>query len=837
MHKLFLLSFLFGSLYYTNYQNSFIKNEASNISNLDIRDIKPIFTRNDGKYFYHMETKMVGEVEYTPYTYINNNGFYELKDDLSKNVEITLDNFYLKQNLIFIHYPKKYRFEENRFIWTESTHKVDREFYTQYNFTYRCDDYKYCLNKTSINRSYIKSASVSEGSSEKVTYTLDEQKAKFINVIVNTFSQSLYFKSNEVKFSLSDYIDLVEYSNNLVSFSSRIPLNNIYYWYQGLYPNSDNENESIYSTYAFNTFNDASDIILNKYYEIALDENNSHYSESAYSVNGYLDELVYCNKKYRNIKIYDGYLSKETNMNNEFYLLRLPGSYSDPVAILKEWVPENYTAESYLKEIIKYHIIDNQVIKKCDYSTPISERAVEYQNNHIYDKDTIFLDKLVIKDYKTDLISDIRYNWLSVTYKIINDNGTFKISTTNFNNEKDISFDLYGYYKIVETNFSKTNTLNDVIIKSDDRKLLQIKSLSKEISDDQLNNPSNQIYLKNMTSNDIELVFPYFDSSLINITHNGVEKELFNYVDYKATTNNSYITFPKYTINEIGNYIFKISNRYGLTNTIKVNISNSKPDIKIDADNDKFQLEINTPDGGLNSISSFYLKRAFYKKEESDVQYEQINNSTPYIYEEVRDSTPFVTFSKSKEEFLLNNIFTFYPKVNDLTYYQIIRLYLKDSYGNIIDVTYKWYYLNNKIINDDKVNQEIDVIFDKNVIEVEGSTYYTFISNVKTNIEYEINIVSGENNIVINKEENKITGISIGESKLRFIFNPSSNENKAIKDFKIIVTNKPQSTNKTSEKKSDSNNIILYSAIGGGALLSLIIIVKVVLNKRKVKVK
>ena len=112
MHKLFLLSFLFGSLFGTNYQNSFIKNEASNISNLDIRDIKPIFTRNDGKYFYHMETKMVGEVEYTPYTYINSNGFYELKDDLSKNVEITLDNFYLKQNLIFIHYPKKYRFEE-----------------------------------------------------------------------------------------------------------------------------------------------------------------------------------------------------------------------------------------------------------------------------------------------------------------------------------------------------------------------------------------------------------------------------------------------------------------------------------------------------------------------------------------------------------------------------------------------------------------------------------------------------------------------------------------------------------------------------------------------------
>ena len=834
MYKLFLLSILLTpSLTKFNYLNLF-KNEASNITSLSSDDVRPIFTKDGDKYFYHLETKMQGEVEYIPYTYIDIDGYYQLKDDLSKNVEINPDNFSLNQKLIYIHYPLTYRFEENRFSYIISNHKADREFYSQYNFEYNCSDYKYCLNKTVFTKSYIKSVSTTEGSSDKTNYSLESQKAKFIDSVVSFFSQNLYFKSNEISFNISNYINLLDYGNKFNTFSSRIPLNNIYYWYQGLYPNSDNEKESIYSTYAFNTFNDASDVISNKYYEIAIDESNSHYSESSYSVNGYLDEFIYCNKKYTNIKLYDGYLSKETHNKDEFYLLRLPGLYSDPVAILKEWIPGNYTPELYLKEIIRYYIIDNQVIRKCNYLTPISERAQEYPNNVIYDKETIFLDKLDIDNIKTDLASDIRYTWLSITYKIINSNGTFKISTSNFQNEKGISFDNYGYYKIVETNFYGSKTLNDIILKSDDRKLLQIKSNSEQISDDQLNNPSNQVYLTNKTNSDIELEFPYFDSSLISIKHNGVEKELFNYIDYQLTTINSQITFPKYTISEVGSYVFTISNRFGLSNTIKLNISNLKTDLKIDADNDRFILEINTPDGGLNSISSFYIKRAFYKKENSNVQYELINNSVPYIYEEVRDSSPFVELSKSKEEYLLNNIFTFYPKVDSITYYQVIKIYLKDAYGNIIDDTYKWNYVEQST-NINNQNYDVDVVFDSNTIELDSSIYYEIIKKDNIKPSYEIMFLSGENNLIINKEENKITASSLGESEIRFIFDFGDDINKIIKDYRIKVIEKKQNNNKSKEIQNSSNKIIIVSSISLGVIVLSIVIFNIVNKRKKIK--
>lgn len=833
MFKLFLFSFLLipgSNLASLSKESSTI----NSLSNLKESNITPIITKENDKFFYHFETRMNGELEYTPFSYVEKDGYYELKNDLSQNNEITEDNFNETKNLIYIHYPKTYRFEDNRFSYAERTHKADREFYTTYEFSYSCGEFKYCLNTSSFKESYIKTASANEGSSEKITYTLESQKSKFIKSVVNFFSKNFYYKSNEVQFNLSNYVNLLGYENKLVSFSNRIPLNNIYYWYQGLYPNSDNENNSIYTTYAFNTYNDANNIISNRYYEIFTSSENSHSSNSAYSVNGYTDELIYCNKKYRNIKLYEGYLSKKTLTKNEFYLVRLPGSYQDPVAILKEWVPENYTLETYIKEIIRYYLIENQVINKCNYLTPISSRAIEYKNNHIYDKDTYFLEKLDIADIKKNLSSNIGYTFVSVTHKIINSNGTFKMATSNFQNEKEISFSNYGYYKVVENNFYGSKTLNDIIIKSDDRKLLSIKSENEYIKDDLLNNPSNQIFLTNKTNNDIELSFPYFDSSLIIIKHNGVEKELFNYVDYSLTTPDSAITFPKYKINEIGSYIITISNRFGLSNTIKLNISNSKTDIKVDASNDKFVLEINTPDGGLNSIASFYLKRSFYKKEESTKQYEEIPSSTPYIFEDVKENTSYVSSSKSNEDFLLKNVFTFYPKIEENTFYQIIKLYLKDSYGNIIDITYKWYYLVENLPKTSENSNNIEVIFDSDTIEINKSINYSITkdSNLSFN-DYEIIFLSGENNLVISKEEKKISGIKAGISEIRFIF--YNDTNRISKDYRLSVINNTTSASKNENNtKNSKNKYIMYGLIGGGVLILGVALVKII-NKKKGK--
>ena len=841
MHKLVLLFLFLQSLFIRHlFNNDFSKdhNFASNI-NLDHDDLKVSISKNNDKYYFKIDNKRYGGDEYIPYSYSMQGDYYKLGNNLSIENEITSENINNTYDVFFINYPRNYSFDESKFSYTVTSRTTTANIKLKptgdgvdlrseyYNFTYNCYNYRNFLNRDSITLSYYKYVEQWQGKVVTMSYSFEEQKEKFVREVVNEINNSYFYKSNSFSFNLNNYLDLSSYKNDIKSFSSRIPKNNIYYWYQGLVPSKDTTKESIYVDYAFESYDNAYDVILDKYMDILFDENNSHTSESAYSVNGFLDELIYCNEKYSNIKIYSGYLSKDIYSKNDFYLLRIPGTYDKPVAILKEWIPNGYTIETYLKEILRFYIIDNQVIRKCTYSTPLSERASEYENNSVYDKDTIFIDSLDIKDIKKDINCEINFTWLSITHKVVNANGTYKVSTTNYKNETDISFDDYGYYKVVENTFQKTNTLNDIIIKDNKRSSLCIKSESSLLSDDLFNKETNQVFLTNKTNSDIPLSFPYYDSSLISIKHNGKETELFNYINYNLTSNDSFISFPKYTITEEGKYVISISNRWGLTSTFQISISNSKTNVDIKATNEFFSLEINTPDGGLNNVVSFMIQRAFYKKEESLVQYEQISSSTPYIYEDINEKSNYINFSKSKEEYFINNVFTFYPRENE---YQIIKIYLKDNYGNIIDSIYKWNFVPTL---EKESSGEIEVSLDSTNVEI-GSTisYLPFYKNTKKEIsssDYEVEIINGKENIEIDNELKVIKGIKIGESKIAFSFY-LDNEIPIKKEYKINVTNKNQNSKNTSNKNSSLLFIIIPASVI--VIVSFVFAFKY-LNKRK----
>ena len=738
--------------------------------------IKPIITKVGNNYYFKLNKITVSGKEYTPYLYtIRDDGYYETGIDLTTTAKkIDKSSF----EILYKYYPN----DENAVSIDSNDLKTEKgsEFskYTRENISnegyglrysqsgyklkcsYKIDYWNNDIHSMEYEHKYEYETeySVSYGGSEyyRQSYPKEELiesessiKNKYKNFLKGIVKEYYYLKK-EYTLDVSNYFNYKEAS--IQNQKKKVSKNNLYSWEQVVYDGLNSDSSNIETKkYAFSTHDKAKEAVLESYTSIAKanEQISGNFSSTLDASGKYIysySDISYIGQKNNIDKVYlfndDNKYASNQNTDN-IYVVKLPGNtyYS---AFLKVW------GETYLKEVISRYIDSNITFEQCSFNTSLSKRYNEFEEDDVYDNTSLYGTELTLPS-NTKTNNDYQYNPFKLTSRYLDSNNTIKSSNQEYTysseNISNVGFynidsDFYGVNKNTKAYVFNTNPEFSI---SSTNTTLNTKLHS-----------SNTVYDVFKANETKELSFNYFDTCQIDVYKDDQYLEtLYNKIDLSASS--PVLNPASYTLSTQGRYEFVLSDRLSQSKTWYVNISSSKPEVKINkADNKELELEINSSDGGLRNIDALYIYQQKVIRDENNLNQVKVLDNQNHASEGTYTLNTSISASSKTNKFIFKPI-----TEEDKVYYYNINIVVVDKYSQTTIITYAWNFVNDL----GGLNSDEDISSLKSEILTIGDTRelsskYTYSLNND-------NAIIEKNNLIAKKEGEFTLSISdtVGNKK------------------------------------------------------------------------